>query len=650
MRLRLLVAAAIALSGISGLTAASPAAEARAAQGTYTNPLDMSSEVGPVENCADPTVAKGKNASGNWRWYMYCTKDPRNDEDRTESGDLEFQLIPIYSSKDLVKWTYRGNVFQEADETDSNYPDWAQPTAGLFAPEIKKMNGQWYLYYSVTDVTDETSGEPGCNSDNAIGVATAATPLGPWTDSGDPVIDPRRGGGGCNFFWTIDPEIQTVAGQRYIFWGSYYGGVFARELSFDGLESNEATQVRITPGNKYEGPEIIRRGGYYYLFLSAANCCNGPLTGYSVFVGRSPDLLGPYVDRSGVSLNDEDDGWPQDSTDPTDGRIGGSVFLTMNGNQYVGPGHNTVFNDFAGRWWTIYHAIDDRDPYFAGTGDVNGGFTKRPALMDPISWENGWPKVRGGRWASSGEMPAPAAQPGQTDRYRPMTPWRSTKGTLLTEHSDEFEGSSLDPRWSWIREPDSSTYSVSGGLFRMDTQAGDIYGNQMGASVLVQDSPEGEFLLEARVRTTVPSEGCCFNFRQGGVLIYGDDDHYLKLVHASIWETRQVEWAKEVGPEEIGPFYGNSVVGPPGEWTTLRIVKADHGGGTHYQAWSRRDGGVWERGGTWRYDELGDDSLLGLVSMGRGGPADASIDTELEVDWFRVYDLRIRGPRPITES
>jgi hypothetical protein len=60
--------------------------------------------------------------------------------------------------------------------------------------------------------------------------------------------------------------------------------------------------------------------------------------------------------------------------------------------------------------------------------------------------------------------------------------------------------------------------------------------------------------------------------------------------------------------------------------------------------WSRRDGGVWERGGTWRYDELGDDSLLGLVSMGRGGPADASIDTELEVDWFRVYDLRIRGP------
>ncbi len=77
---------------------------------------------------------------------------------------------------------------------------------------------------------------------------------------------------------------------------------------------------------------------------------------------------------------------------------------------------------------------------------------------------------------------------------------------------------------------------------------------------------------------------------------------------------------------------------------------SDHGGGTHYQAWSRRDGGVWERGGTWRYDELGDDSLLGLVSMGRGGPADASIDTELEVDWFRVYDLRIRGPRPITES
>ena len=649
MKLRLLVAVAVALSGISGLTAVSPASQARAAQGTYQNPLDIASEVGPVENCADPTVAKGRNANDKWRWYMYCTKDPRNDEDRTEGGDLEFQLIPMYSSRDLVNWKYRGNVFQEADQAGSNYPDWARPTAGLFAPEIKKMNGQWYLYYSVTNVTDETSGEPGCGedpklgSDNAIGVATGPTPLGPWTDSGDPVVDPRRGGDGCNFFWTIDPEIKTVAGQRYIFWGSYYGGVFVRELDQDGFETDEASQVRISTGNKYEGPEVIRRDGYWYMFLSATNCCNGPLTGYSVYAGRSEDITGPYVDRDGVSLTDDD----ANDADATDGRIGGTPVLTMNGNRWVGTGHNTVFKDFAGRFWTIYHAVDQNDPYFEGRepSPDDPGLTKRPALIDPIAWVKGWPEVRAGRWASDEQMPAPAAQPGDKDLYRPVSDFRSRPGQLIEELSSEFDGDSLDPQFSWVREPDPATYEVSGGSFRFDTQAADLFVDSNNASVLIEDAPDGEWAVEARLRLTVPAEGCCFNFTQGGLVIYDGDDQYLKLTHTSIFETRQTEWAKEVEAGDTPAFYpryGNTVVGPPGEWTTLRIIKADFGGGEYYQAWSKRDGERWNKGGTYRYDELGDDARIGLVSMGGAG-------YETEVDWLRVYELDLRGPKRINE-
>ena len=93
-------------------------------------------------------------------------------------------------------------------------------------------------------------------------------------------------------------------GQKYIFFGSYYGGIAARELSADGLQSNPdpESQVQITIPNRYEGAEVVFRDGYWYLFVSATNCCNGPLTGYSVFVGRSVNVLGPYVDREGVSL------------------------------------------------------------------------------------------------------------------------------------------------------------------------------------------------------------------------------------------------------------------------------------------------------------------------------------------------------------
>ena len=521
------IAAVVAATALSGLTPLAPAGEARAGHGTYTNPLDMSSPVGPVENCADPTVAKQVRSNGTWVWWMYCTKDPRNDEDR-QAGDpsrYEFQLIPIYSSRDLVNWRYRGNVFQPESAPGDNYPDWAHPDAGLFAPEIKRMNGQWYLYYSVTDMADSVSPdpEPGCPRENSIGVATAPTPLGPWTDSGDPVVDPRQAfpepaSEPCAFawFWTIDPEINTVGGQRYMFWGSYFGGVFARELSFDGLETDPNTQVPIAIANKFEGPEVVRRGGFYYLFLSATNCCNGPLTGYSVFAARSPNLLGPYVDADGVPIYDQD----TNDADPSDGRVGGTPVLTMNGNRFVGPGHNTVFADAQGKHWTIYHAVDDTDPYFADAA----GFTKRPAMLDPVVWVDDWPRVRAGRWASANPMPAPAAQPGQHNHYRPIGPWYSRPNGAIPASSDEFEGTSLDTtQWSWIREPAASTYGVSDGTFRFDMQKADLHGGSNNASVLVQDAPSGEWILDVRMKHDVPAEGCprggCYNFSQAGVVI-----------------------------------------------------------------------------------------------------------------------------------
>ena len=81
-------------------------------------------------------------------------------------------------------------------------------------------------------------------------------------------------------------------------------------------------------------------------------------------------------------------------------------------------------------------------------------------------------------------------------------------------------------------------------------------------------------MVETKVRLTVPAEGCCFNYVQAGLVVYGDDDNFIKLDHVSIWNTRQTEFAKEVGRCRPGyPRYGNTVVGAPGEWTWLRIVK-----------------------------------------------------------------------------
>lgn len=602
------LAAVLALLALSA-PAAAPAVEA--ARATYRNPVDVRIPGdGAVESCADPTLIRGQTA-GDDAWYMYCTTDPLNDQDKT-GDDFNFHLIPMLTSTDLVNWTYVGDAF-------TTRPSWAAPTAGMWAPEIQFFNGQYYLYYGITDVVDSVSGEPGCDADNAIGVATSASPTGPWVDSGAPVVEPRRGGPGCNFFWTYDPDVIEAegTGQKYIYYGSYYGGVQVRELSDDGLTSDPASATQITIPNRYEGSEVIFRNGFYYYLGSATNCCNGPLTGYSVFVGRSESPTGPFVDREGVSL--------------LNGRVGGSVFLTMNGNRWVGPGHQTTFQDFDGQWWTFYHAVDRKDPYFEGAV----GFTKRPVLLDPVDWINGWPTVRGGKWISDKPIKRPAAQPGEESRYRTARPLRHSFNEERPLIDEDFSGGSLDDAWSWVREPAAESWGVEGDALRFDTQAADLFVDSNNASVLLRDLPEGNWIAETRVRLNLPAEGCCFNFVQAGLVVYGDDDNYLKLVHVSIWETRQTEWAKEVSPVPAGfPRYGNTVAGPPNEWTYLRIARWVRAGKVHYQAYTSRDGETWTRAGVWTHGMDAPD--IGLVSMGGSG-------FTAEFDYLRVYRLRTTG-------
>ncbi len=66
------------------------------------------------------------------------------------------------------------------------------------------------------------------------------------------------------------------------------------------------------------------------------------------------------------------------------------------------------------------------------------------------------------------------------------------------------------------------------------------------------------------------------------------------------------------------------MVGPPGNWAYLRIVKrqAQRLAGTvkeRYTAYTSQDGHRWVRGGTWLH-RLGDGAHIGLVSMGAAAP------------------------------
>jgi arabinan endo-1,5-alpha-L-arabinosidase len=360
------LAAALLLALCLAGLALAPRAEA-SGPAAYTNPVSRTF----ADTFADPAVIKAKDGY----WYAYGTTDP------LRQGEGTRHLVPTARSTDLVNWTHVGDAFTEA-----TLPRWAAPDAALWAPDIRYLDGTYYLYYVVTQTT--VTDEP---NDNAIGVATAPTPTGPWTDSGGPVVGPRRGNSGNpgDFKWTFDPSQFTDAdGTRYLYYGSYYGGIFVTELNDDATGAvGEPTMVAID--NRYEGAYVVRQGRWYYLFASEANCCAGPTTGYTVFAGRSASPRGPFSDRDGISL--------------LTSRVGGTLVVTPNGNTWVGTGHNAVVTDLAGQDWFVYHAIDRRDPYL----DEPFGINERPMLLDRLDWVDGWPTVRAGRWASQGPERAP---------------------------------------------------------------------------------------------------------------------------------------------------------------------------------------------------------------------------------------------------
>ncbi len=97
---------------------------------------------------------------------------------------------------------------------------------------------------------------------------------------------------------------------------------------------------------------------------------------------------------------------------------------------------------------------------------------------------------------------------------------------------DEFTTPSLAPQWFWIREdPTHWSLKTRPGYLRITTQRGDIAGTLYwdARNLLVQGTRSGDFVLHTRVRIQ-PS----YDFQQGGLIVYANDDNYVKLVRSHV--------------------------------------------------------------------------------------------------------------------
>ncbi|KQT92170.1 hypothetical protein ASG49_09475 [Marmoricola sp. Leaf446] len=600
--------AALVACLLAGLLTVAPGvpAPAQAAGASYTNPLRPTAGTRTVTNCPDPHVFRG--AGGQARsWFMVCTSDPIDDRDAAATPRVS-RTLPMLRSEDLVHWRYVGAA-------TSARPSWAAPGASLWAPDVtwSPTRRRYYMTFGVTDVKDRVSGQPGCARDRAIGVAVATRPTGPWTPSPTPVVAPRRLGPGCDFAATIDPHLLEAAGTTppVLYFGSFAGGVLAAPAAMTATGMRLTARARaVTTTRRFEAPDVVRRDGWYYLTVSTGDCCNGALSGYAVVTARSRSPYGPFLDRDGVSLLDR--------------RPGGTPVLASSGNRWVGPGHTSTFVDRGGQWWTVYHAVDEARPFLSG-----GAITRRPPMLDPVDWVGGWPAVRAGRGASSTPVPVPAAQAGQRSAYRPSPVLADPPRVLDADRSDELDGDSLSDRWTWVRPPAPEDVVVAGGVLRLRTHLDSLYAGRNDAPLLLQDAPEGDYVVETRVSLERPAGGAPSG-TQAGLVVHADDDRYLKLVHAVAGEIEQVGFVREASPTPRR--IGITTVGPPGTTTWLRLVHTTVGAAQLYRADSSRDGVTWTRGATWRADDLGT-PRIGLVAGGGEG-------STATFDHLRVWSLR----------
>lgn len=277
----------------------------------------------------DPTVIKGDDGY----FYLYATEDIRN--------------LPIHRSKDLVNWEFLGTAF-----TDESRPDF-EPNGGIWAPDINKIGDKYVLYYSMS----VWGGEWTCG----IGCAVSDRPEGPFKDCGMMFRS-----NGIKVQNSIDPFYIEDNGHKYLFWGSFRG-IYAIELSEDGLSLKSGSSPVQIAGTAYEGTYIHKRGGYYYMFASIGSCCEGLKSTYTTVVGRSTSLFGPYLDKKGQSMMDNH-----------------HEILIHKNDSFVGTGHNSeIVSDNAGTDWLFYHAVSVANP------------DGRVLMLDKIDWIDGWPSVEG---------------------------------------------------------------------------------------------------------------------------------------------------------------------------------------------------------------------------------------------------------------
>lgn len=193
--------------------------------------------------------------------------------------------------------------------------------AHVWAPDVIKYKGRWWLAYSCSTFGKNTS---------AIGLASSPSlSAAAWKDEG--TLACSRGG--RDDWNAIDPNfIIDGGGEPWLVFGSFWDGIQLVKLDSTmhvAQAGGQRTVARRNDSgeNPIEAPFMYRHGGYYYLFVSWDYCCRGKESTYKVAVGRGESVEGPFLDREGRDML----------------HGGGTVVLEGDKTDYEAAGHCAVY-------------------------------------------------------------------------------------------------------------------------------------------------------------------------------------------------------------------------------------------------------------------------------------------------------------------
>jgi len=373
----------------------------------------------PAKEFINPIVA------GFWPDPSICRKG--DDYYMVNSTFGYFPGVPIFHSKDLVNWTSLGHVLNRPSQLDL---DGLRHSRGIYAPAIE-YNPHNDMFYMINTSTDGAWNFVVKTNDPHSGVWSEPYILPEVFD-----IDPSLffdDDGKAYVVYRTDPPVLKFPNHKMIVLREY--DTEKDETVGEQIILIEESLEWLPQPQYIEGPHIYKINGKYHLIAAEG----GTWEQHSQVALTADNIKGPYKSNPINPILTQRD-LPENRPD-----------------KVTTTGHLDFFQDAKGEWWGVFLACRPYEGNYYNTG--------RETFLLPVSWKDGYPVVLEQGKPVPTVVKKKELYPGTGDPYLTGNfTWR-----------DEFEKSTLDFAWSFIRTPRGEWWQQKDGKMVIDALPRSLY-------------------------------------------------------------------------------------------------------------------------------------------------------------------------------